>query len=143
MARKGSLQQKIAEERKRREKKGRPEAVNLEPASTAMIKRYVDAHADILQNIEFGFVEAYRSKPQLDDRSVYSAIRSFLLGSRPSDELAAMALVSLMQMRELRNEVSMDVWNDGLRVVLGSIHAHSSLRPGETGYLDFVDNYIV
>jgi hypothetical protein len=141
MSGKLSLQQKIARERKRREKRGRPEPVSLEPATPAMTKRYVDNHADILQNIEFGFVEAYRNHPELDDRSINSAIRSFLLATPPPDELAAMAFVNLMQIREMRNDVPQDVWIDGLRVILGSIQTHSGLRVGETSYLEFVDSF--
>jgi hypothetical protein len=142
MSKNSSLQQKIARERQRRLKKPRPKPVNLEPATAAMTARYVELHPDVLQNMEFGFVEAYRQDPDIDDRSVYSAIRCFLLASRPPDELAAKAFVYLVQMREIRSDVPADVWNDGLRVLLGSLHTHSGLQPGATGYLDFVSNFV-
>ncbi|MCC7084307.1 MAG: hypothetical protein IT427_04790 [Pirellulales bacterium] len=97
----------------------------------------------MLQNIEFGFTNAHRRNPRLNDRNINTAIRCALLGSHPEDDLVAKAYVFLVQIRELRSEVAADVWNDGLRVVLGSIQNHSGLRLGETEYLDFVAQFVV
>ncbi|GAG34969.1 unnamed protein product, partial [marine sediment metagenome] len=35
-----------------------------------------------------------------------------------------------------------DIWRDGLRTVLESVHRHSSLKPGSRDYLDFVSDYV-
>jgi len=39
------------------------------------------------------------------------------------------------------HRVSDDVWRDGLRTVLQSVHRHSDLRPGSRAYLDFVSDF--
>jgi len=48
----------------------------------------------------------------------------------------------LEEIRLFRSDVSDEIWRDGLRTVLQSVHRHSYLRPGETEYLDFVCEFI-
>lgn len=136
------LADRIAAERRKREKRRRPEPVNLEPATLAETKRYLERHTDLLQNIETMLFEQSLDDESIDDRSIYTAIRCYLLHSDPPNESTARVLFALNQLRELRQDASDDVWNDGLRVLLGSLHTHSSLRPGEMGYLDFVGEFM-
>jgi hypothetical protein len=87
-----------------------------------LLKRMTRDHVDILQNIEFTLISDYREEPE-DSRS-----------QKLNDSLEAM--------REFRSDVPDDLWRDGLRTVLQSVHRHSNLRPGERNYINFVSDFI-
>ena len=46
-------------------------------------------------------------------------------------------------MRELREDVSEDIWIACIRTVDESVRRHSALAPEETSYLDFVSQYVM
>jgi len=107
------------------------------------MKRMARDHLDILQNIEFALVSRYRNDRSIDDRIVADALRAAILGTAPEDIRAQSLNEGLEDIREIRSDVSDDIWRDGLRTVLQSVHRHSSLIPGSRGYLDFVSDYIL
>jgi hypothetical protein len=107
-----------------------------------MMEKLSGEHEDVLQNIEFVLVTAHRDDPEVDDRVVSDALRSFLGGPPPADPLTQQIAGSLADIRQLRAEIPEHVWRDALRVVHDSVKRHSQLQPGETSYLDFVDEYI-
>ena len=108
-----------------------------------LMKRMSRDHLDILQNIEFVLVSGYRSDSSIDDHIVADALKAAIYGKVSDDARAQSLNGRLENIRELRSDISDDIWRDGLRTVLQSVHRHSSLKPGSRGYLDFVSDYVL
>ncbi len=108
-----------------------------------LMKRMTRDHQDVLQNIEFVLVSGYRSDRSIDDRIVADALKAAIHDEVPEGDLAQSLNESLENIRELRSDISDDVWRDGLRTVLQSVHRHSSLKSGSRTYLDFVSDFIL
>jgi len=100
-------------------------------------------HQDVLQNIEFTLISEYRKDGSIDDRIVAEVLKAAIRGEEPESARAQSLNEDLEEIREFRADVPDDIWRDGLRTVLQSVHRHSNLRPGERGYLDFVSDFIV
>jgi hypothetical protein len=107
-----------------------------------LLKRMSRDHEDVLQNIEFFLVQCYRQDPEIDDRAVDAALQAYLNNSEPEDEKVGILLDALDTVREFRSDVDDEVWRDAVRTVRDSVRRHSSRRPGETGYLDFVAPFV-
>ncbi len=107
----------------------------------ALLKRMTRDHQDVLQNIEFVLVSGYRSDRSIDDRIVADALKAAIHDEVPEGDLAQSLNESLEEIRVLRSDISDDIWRDGLRTVLESVHRHSSLIPGCRLYLDFVSGF--
>ena len=99
-------------------------------------------HRDVLQNIEFALVNGHREDPQIDDHDVFEALRASLNDTEPDEEPVAGLVMALRAMRQLREEITDDVWREALHVVADSVKRHSELRPGETSYLSFTSKYM-
>ena len=113
------------------------------PGSGKLLKRMTIDHHDLLQNIEFILVSGYRDDGSIDDRIISDALKAAIHGDTAEDALAESLNKDLGEIRRLRSDVSDDLWRDGLRTVLQSVHRHSNLRPGEREYLDFVSDFIL
>ena len=111
--------------------------------SYKLLKRMTRDHPDVLQNIEFVLVSGYREDHSIDDRIVADTLKAAIHGEVPDDARAQSLDESLEDIRRLRSDASDDVWRDGLRTVLQSVHRHSSLRPGSRDYLDFVSDFVI
>ncbi|MCH8118497.1 MAG: hypothetical protein IIC00_02075 [Planctomycetes bacterium] len=109
----------------------------------ALLKRMTRDHQDVLQNIEFILVSEYRNDRSIDDRIVADALKAAILDDIPEDARTQSLNEGLEEVREIRSDISDDIWRDGLRTVLQSAHRHSSLIPGARGYLDFVSDYVL
>jgi hypothetical protein len=107
------------------------------------IKYMARHHLDVLQNIEFTIISRYRSDCSIDDRIVAYALRAVILYTEPEDTRAQSLSESLEGIRELRADIPDDIWQEGLRTVLQSVHRHSSLKPGCRLYLDFVSDFVL
>ncbi len=105
------------------------------------MKRMARDHLDVLQNIEFVLVSGHRSDRSIDDRIVADVLIAAILDAEPEDSRARSLNESLESIRVLRSDIPDDIWRDGLRTVLESVHRHSSLKPGARGYLDFVSGF--
>jgi hypothetical protein len=105
-------------------------------------RRMVRDYQDVLQNIEAILVAAHRDSPAVDDHACDTAIHAVLAGTPAGDPTTRDIANRLVEMRQTRSDVSDEVWNDGLRVVAKSIHAHSSRAPGEMSYLSFVSEFM-
>ena len=105
------------------------------------MKHMARDHLDVLQNIEFVLVSGYRSDRSIDDRIVADVLIAAILDAEPQDIRARSLNESMESIRALRSDISDDIWRDGLRTVLESVHRHSSLKPGSRGYLDFVSDF--
>lgn len=102
-------------------------------------------HQDVLQNIEVGLVSTARRTRGIDDRMIDQALRTCIEGTDlPEDcDPRVSALCSQLEMvRSLRTDVSDHTWICGLRTVHDSVKLHSSCLPGDTGYLDFVSQFV-
>ncbi len=109
----------------------------------SLFDKMVHNHQDILQNIEFAIISEYRHDSKIEDRIVAEALKAFILNTEPQDKSVDRLKQTLESARRLRDDVSDDLWTDGLRVVLRSVHDHSDLEPGSTHYLDFINEFIV
>ena len=109
-----------------------------------LLKRMARNHLDVLQNIEFALVSRYRNDRSIDDRIVAGALKAaIILDTEPQDTRAQSLSESLEGIREIRSDISDDIWRDGLRTVLQSVQRHSSLMTGSRGYLDFVSDFVL
>lgn len=126
------------------QKKANVRQVSLkkEMGSDKLLKRMSKDHVDVLQNIEFSLLSGHREDPTIDDPIIAGALRAAIRGDVSEDARARWLSESLEEIRQVRSDVSDDVWRDGLRVVLQSVHTHSSLRPGSRAYLDFVSVFM-
>ncbi len=109
----------------------------------SLFDKMVHNHQDILQNIEFTIISEYRQDSGIDDHIVAEALKAIILNTEPQDESVDRLKQTLESARRLRDDVSDDLWRDGLRVVLRSVHDHSDLEPGSTHYLDFINEFII
>jgi hypothetical protein len=107
-----------------------------------VFRKMTKDHVDVLQNIEFILVTAYREHEEVDDRVVTSALKAVINKHLPEDEKVKMIFNQLYAMRIQRSDVSDEIWTNGLKVVLESVHTHSELSPGDTDYLDFAAMYM-
>jgi len=107
-----------------------------------LMKRMSRDHLDVLQNIEFALITCYRDDHSIDDRFVADALQAVINDTIPEDPHAKTLNDALENIRLLRSDVPDDVWRDGLRTVLQSVHRHSDRRPGATGYLDFASDFL-
>jgi hypothetical protein len=138
------LRKRRAKQRKRRAERAGQSLVNVKPASPRLTERISRDHLDVLQNIEFAVADCYRHDEfgLIDDAAVAKALRHVLLGMPPDESEAGLLVDALRAVREFRDEVVDETWNDALRVVLASVHNHSNLARGETSYLAFVEPYV-
>jgi len=117
-------------------------ARNQMRANKGMRNHVVRDNQDVLQNIEFALVDAYRRSKGVDDRLCHDAIESALTGGRDPSEMVAELTEQLAVIRRMRPDAPDKAWQDSLRVVADSIRLHSSRKPGETDYLDFVSPFL-
>lgn len=106
-----------------------------------LMKTMARKHEDVLQNIEATLVDAWHDDPATDDRVVDAGLTEVLEG-RSSEGAAGQIVDRLGGVREMRDDIDDQVWNDALRVVRDSVRRHSALKPGERAYLRFVSNYL-
>jgi hypothetical protein len=105
-------------------------------------KRMTRDHVDLLENVEFALINTDRNNPDIDDRVCMDALRALLHGHEPADDRVEQAVGQLRAIRELRADTPDALWTAALRVVIRSIRRHSTLKPGDRGYLDFVGHFI-
>jgi hypothetical protein len=114
-------------------------------ATKTAFKSMTRDHIDVLQNIESTLVRESRNDPRIDDVTIDQALGSCIDQTELSDH-ADPRLVHLCKMletlRTLREDVTDELWLAGLRTVRKSVRTHSSLAPGDTGYLNFVRPYV-
>jgi len=118
-------------------------SLKKEMGPAKLLKQMTTDHQDILQNIEFTLVSGHREDPTIDDRIVADFLKAAIGGDVSEDARTQSLSESLEEVRQLRSDVSDDLWRDGLRTVLQSVHRHSNLRPGERDYLDFVSDFVL
>jgi single-stranded DNA-specific DHH superfamily exonuclease len=123
-------------------KKKAPKSKQSESVSIKQMRAVSDRYSDILQNIEMILVTASRENNAVTDCEAADALRAILFNKANIDPLAQKIAEDLRAVRELRTEISDAVWKSCLRVVLDSVHTHSTLTPGAKGYLNFVSDFL-
>lgn len=103
-----------------------------------LLRRMTRDHLDVLQNIESVFISAYHEDGSIDDHIIAEVLKAAIRGEEPVSSRAQSISDDLDEIRNLRADVTDNVWRDGLKTVLQSVQRHSDLRPGEREYLDFV-----
>jgi hypothetical protein len=107
-------------------------------ASVALENRIIRDHQQVVQAIEMIFLQALSNAKDIDDHLCDTALQASIRGLRPSDERAAHLFDVLAAEHDSRPNISDDLWRDGMKVVRNSVERHSSCRPGDTDYLDFL-----
>lgn len=120
--------------RRNYERKEKPEKI---------FKQMTRHHLDVLQNIEFSIVSTCNNHGGIDDKIIAAALKTTIADSEPVDELSTILINDLVQTRRMRADVPDNIWTNGLKVVLQSVHNHSDARPGDRDYLAFIRNYVV
>jgi len=123
-----------------RPKKRRPFVREENPH--AVYRKMTTQHTDVLQNIEFILVNAYRVNEAVDDQIVAAVLKAAIAGQHPEGKLTGILFDRLEAMRQQRSDVSDDIWTNGLKVVLKSVGTHSQAHSGDTDYLDFVAPFV-
>jgi len=142
MAGKQGLQNRLRQEVRRRQKQVRPQPIETGDVRRDRWHEITNGHFDLLQNIEFSLVAAWRELPELDDRRFHHGLKAAMLRSRPDDPLAQ-EVYDRLQIAELaRSDIEPELWHDALRVVAESVRTHSTLRQGDRSYLAFVAPYV-
>ncbi len=141
------LKQLTKRQRQRREQQASVVVPEARPASAGLLNRMASYHQDLLQNIEFFILEAYRrdASRSIDDRAVLDGYRKAILGLEPDKSPSGLVVFTIANARAMRESIgSVDdaLWHDALRVLMRSVKTHSELRPGETSYLDFVGRFV-
>ena len=136
-----SKQSRLRRAHKKKQAKNVPGATSL--ASTALTRRMSQDHLDVLQNIEAILVTAWRRNAEIDDADVDAALRAAMKEEIPSEPHPAAMAYELAQVREMRSDVTVRVWQDALRVVRASVHLHSARQPGDRAYLRFVSPFVL
>lgn len=113
-----------------------------ESDSHKLLKRMTRDHLDVLQNIESVLISGHRDDRSIDDRTIAQALKAAIRGDWPDDAAVQSLIEALDQMHDVRSDVSDDIWRAGLQTVLQSVRRHSSLKPGERGYLNFVSDFM-
>jgi len=139
--------QKRQRQKRTQQRKANIQTVTLhqksDRASYKLIRRMTRDHPDVLQNIEFALVSAYREDRRLDDSTIAETLRAAIRGLEPGSVLAGQVRIRLEGVREMRADIEDSLWLDGLRVILDSLHNHSDAKPGSTGYLSFASRFVV
>jgi hypothetical protein len=102
-------------------------------------------HVDVLENIEFAIINAWRENSQIDDKTVAAALKAVIKAEEPKDILSCILVKALKDIRLVRTDVSDEIWTKGLKVVLESVYTHSPddvIKQGDTYYLEFADEYL-
>lgn len=106
------------------------------------MKRMTRKYSDVLQNIEMTLHQARRKNPSIDDRIAFDALRCTHNSEVPDDICTIDLVEALIDVEELRSDIPEPIWQECLRVVMESVKNHSKLKPGETGYLDFIKTFL-
>lgn len=140
----GKQKSRLQSYAKRRER--RPEVTITQPVSLkakhSVERKMVRDHADLLQNVEFSLVNAARDSDEIDDSVVEQILRNAIGCKSSEDPVVEWAMNLLASVRDLRPDVTDDLWRDALRVVYASLRRHSSCESGDTSYLSFVSQYV-
>jgi hypothetical protein len=142
VAGKQGIQSRIRREILRRQKQVRPKAVETGNVRRDRWYEITHSHADVLQNIEFAIVAAWKELPAIDDLQIHQGLKAVMLNDPPADSLALEVFTRVEMMRLTRADVEPELWHDALRVVDQSVRDHSSLKHGDQTYLEFVTPYI-
>jgi hypothetical protein len=102
-------------------------------------------HVDVLEYIEFALLAVARRDSTIDDHMIDHVLRIGIKGSELSQDADVRVIRLWQRLKEeqlTRSDIAQDLWIEGLRTVHDSVRRHSDRRPGETAYLDFINEYV-
>ncbi len=99
-------------------------------------------YIDVLQNIEFCLVTAWRDENDIDDKDTAAALKTVINEGRAENPRVKLLVSALENIRMKRMDVSDEIWRKGLKVVLESVHTHSDAEAGDTDYLEFASSFM-
>ena len=105
-------------------------------------RRMIRDHVDLLQNIEATLVAAARQSEDINDYVVELVLRAAITRTESDRPTVVEAVARLDNIRDIRPELTEELWTNGLQTIYSSLRRHSDCRPGDTAYLDFVDDYV-
>lgn len=103
--------------------------------------RITDRHWPVLHSIESALLDWHRIDKTIDDRTLLDGMKC-AMGTAVSIDPRANKIAD--RVRGIRKSYNFpdETWRDILRVVIESIHNHSGLTPGATGYIDFIREFV-
>ena len=114
--------------------------------SPSRLKFMPREYEDVLQNIEIALVVPAHQDPTIDDRMIDEALQISINRMSPprgADSRVVRLWQRVAVIRAMREEVPEEIWLSCLRTVQESVRRHSGLAPMETGYLDFVSQFVM
>jgi uncharacterized alpha-E superfamily protein len=102
----------------------------------------MENYQDVLQNIEFALIQNYQQCKDIDDNIIARSLECSILWEVPENRLVQELRNSLSDIRNMRTDISDDIWQDCLRTVLQSVHRHSNLKQGRRDYIEFVTPFL-
>lgn len=144
---KRNLQQRIADEIKRRKRRPHPAAISLGPVSRSLYHELTTKDQALLYSIEQAIVAAWNENPEIDDKAVSIAIQQAILESECSDPASALVLKALLSGREhyefqAGRTFDPELYRNGWRVALESLRLHRDVAGGDRAYLEFIGGFI-
>jgi hypothetical protein len=121
---------------------GRKRKFIREEKPEKIFKQMTRDHVDVLQNIEFCLVSAWRNDSSIDDKVIAYALKKSIADTEFPNEPNSPLISSLENARLLRLDVPDDIWRNGLKVVLESVYTHSDAKEGDRDYLEFVSEFM-
>jgi hypothetical protein len=115
-------------------------------SAKSRLKHMSRDYEDVLQNIEIALVGPANQDPSIDDRMIDEALQISINQTGPprgADSRVVGLWQRLGAIRAMREDVPDDIWTACLRTVDESVRRHSGLAPKETGYLDFVSQFVM
>lgn len=128
--------------KKRKDAKKKVLRKNTPPISTGFSPKQREEYMDILQNIEFTLVTAFREDQSIDDATVRNALQASIKNKPCEDPRSQKIAGQLQGVRELLVDISDKIWIKPLQTILTSLDNHSSNTPGSKGYLEFASHFV-
>ncbi len=122
--------------------KGRKRKYIRPDRSERDFKLMTQSYVDVLEDIEYCLVTVWRDDSDIDDKDTAAALKIVINGGQAENQRVKLLASELENARMKRLDVSDEIWEKGLKVVLESVHTHSDAREGDTDYLDFASAFI-
>ncbi len=128
--------------KKKRDQKKKKQKKKSSLKSAGFSKNQREEHMDVLQNIEFTLITAYRKDKTVDDFVLGNSLRELIYNKTIDDSRSNAIADRLREVREMRSDISDKIWIKALHTIMESIHLHSALNPGSRGYIHFISEFI-
>jgi len=80
------------------------------------MNQFEKKHMDLLQNIEFTLVTAYRNDNTIDDAVIRNALRELVYNKTCEDPRSELIVSQLHEIKNVRSDISDKIWKQTLRI---------------------------